>query len=283
MSWSSIWRRSRRFWITPFVTLVVNAHCCNSVVCNSVVWGPLVSSVCRLNIWASSAKLRSQILAVYAACCMQATPCCRWCGTAQVQQGNARRTVRPALKSIPRPARGSPRLSAPHSAALPQNNVPMAAVRGRGPHAALLLLLLLLLGCCGGLRVTCAVSIDTPEQLFAALSRAAEPGAPQSAELQVTADVVLSPGEAAGYTLPFVIPANHTLTLRGGGFSAVLRLSALCVATSHLYQVLRGQGNASARPHQPADQPDAQSRRRRGGSSALARSMDCCISRLAAS
>lgn len=90
----------------------------------------------------------------------------------------------------------------------------MVAQRGAGPGAALHHVLLL--SVCW-LNVAAAVSIESPEQLLVALSRAAAPGAPRVTDLELRADVVLSPGAVANYTLPFVVPANHTLTLRGGG------------------------------------------------------------------
>ena len=61
-----------------------------------------------------------------------------------------------------------------------------------------------------------AVSVSTPQQLLAALAAVAAPGAPRDTVVELATDIALTQADAAKYSLPFVIPANHSLTLRGG-------------------------------------------------------------------
>ena len=60
------------------------------------------------------------------------------------------------------------------------------------------------------------VSVSTPQQLLAALAAVAAPGAPRDTVVELATDIALTQADAANYSLPFVIPANHSLTLRGG-------------------------------------------------------------------
>lgn len=87
----------------------------------------------------------------------------------------------------------------------------MAQVRP-GPGALLLVSLLLL----GSGHAVLVVPVSTPEQLLDALVAATAPGAPSDSVLELQEDVALTQAAAANYTLPFIIPSNHTLTIRAG-------------------------------------------------------------------
>lgn len=98
----------------------------------------------------------------------------------------------------------------------------MSIQRVRHPGAGYLALGLAALLCSfRGVRAAQAVvSVSTPEQLLEAMASAVGPGAAENTVVELQQSVVLTQAAAAGYSLPFIIESNHTLTLRPGELKA---------------------------------------------------------------
>ncbi len=75
--------------------------------------------------------------------------------------------------------------------------------------------ILLCLFALAGAQATITV-FSSPEQLLEALSTAASPGAASETVLELGSNVALTQEAANNYTLPFVIPSNHSITFQGG-------------------------------------------------------------------